>query len=204
MTTHPDRGFTLIELLAVLVIIGIMLAGVLPAANSIVRGHNLTAALDTVEGQLSLARQTAIANNRPVEMRFYQYASAGAAGTANTFQALQAFIVNDSVFTPAERVQALPGTMIMDSGQKLSSVLSPVSPATAMAGSVSLPNIGTKYTYMTVRFNPDGSTNLPMTGGPWFLTLHDGIKGDQLTTPPADFVTIVIDPVGGSLTYFRP
>jgi hypothetical protein len=67
-----------------------------------------------------------------------------------------------------------------------------------------LPRAGASYRYVALRFQPDGSTDLLPTGGSWFLTVHDEIAGDALAQPPADFSTIEIDPLNGSLKFFRP
>ena len=72
------------------------------------------------------------------------------------------------------------------------------------SGTDPLPRVGANYRYVALRFHPDGSTDLLPTAGPWFLTLHDEVQGDGLAQPPANFSTIEMDPVNGSLKFFRP
>jgi hypothetical protein len=58
-----------------------------------------------------------------------------------------------------------------------------------------------------MHFTASGATDLLPTGGPsgsWFLTLHAETKGDGLSIPPPNFVTIQVDPVSGTLEFFRP
>ena len=74
------------------------------------------------------------------------------------------------------------------------------------------------YDYVFFRFMPDGTTSLSPTGtgtpatagGKWFITLHhiaDKTAANILAssqTPPASFVTWMIDPVAGSSKLLRP
>jgi uncharacterized protein (TIGR02596 family) len=191
-------------------IIVMVIAFVAPAASSIGRGTKLTQASQIVGSQLSLARQTAISRNRQIEVRFYKLADPETPGqTANDkstwkFQAMQSFdVVSAKQAIPLQKVQSLPGGSVVDSGPKLSSILDPAK-RTQRDYSDPLPKAGTNYVYYSVRFRPDGSTDLPVTGGPWFLTMHNLKDGDAMTTPPPNFITIEIDPVNGAVKFFRP
>ena len=204
MMKRTSFGFTLVEMIAVMAVIIVALALVTPAVSTILVGNKLTQASDNLQSQLTLARETAIAQNRQVEVRFYQYVDPSSPGTSSTYNALQAFSVNGSVYTALEKVQALPTKIIIDSGTTLSSLWSSSTALNSSAtGQTGVPGVRA-YSYMAVRFRPDGSTNLPPTGGPWFLTLHDALKGDKMATPPPNFITLEIDPVSGELTVFRP
>ena len=208
MIRFPRKGFSLIELLAVMAIIVILLAFVAPAALSIVKGNKMTQASEVVGGQLTLARQTALTRNKPVEVRFYQYADSEVPGESITdpstwhFRAIQAFeVVKTGIVTPLHEVRQLPSGIILDSGSNLSSLLHSPSPA---KGRDPIPRVGLDYRYSTIRFRPDGSVAKSTTSEGWFMTLHSLVDGDQLTSPPANLVTFEIDVFNGALKTFRP
>ena len=117
----PRRGaFTLVELIAVMAIIVILVGIVVPPVVSSLGGSQLTQATQQVMGQLASARQTALSKNRPVEIRLYKYIDSGAA-TAQ-YRAYQTFVFNeDGTYTPADRVQKLPPSIIINSTSSLTS-----------------------------------------------------------------------------------
>jgi uncharacterized protein (TIGR02596 family) len=200
----PTNGFTLIELLAVLAVMGIVAAFAIPSLVGALKGNHLSQSEQYVEGVLELARRTAITKNHAVEVRLYRYPGTGAFSSHNSFRALQAFeMPTTASFVAAEKIQPLPEGMILDSNAALSSVLDS-SKRTISTGINSIPVAGTSYTYMTIHYFPDGSTDLSPTGGPWFMTLHDETKGDGLSTPPSNFITVGIDSINGTVTYYRP
>jgi hypothetical protein len=82
-------------------------------------------------------------------------------------------------------------------------------------------NIGYNYQYVTFRFQPDGSTNLPArsvsdSNGCWFVTLRNindsnpTVSGTALVTQTGggtravNFFTLLVDPVTGATKQFRP
>ena len=214
---RPDKSgitaFTLVELLVVVSIMAIVLVYVVPAANNILGGTSITRATQIVEDQLNLARQSAISLNRPVEVRFYQYHDPETSGTDYCFRALQAWeVVKANSFVPLGKVQALPTGVIMDKGTSsatttLSSLFYPNGNVNGPPGPAPLPRVGTQYSYVAIHFTAGAATDLLPTGGPsgsWFLTLHAENSGDGLLTPPPNFVTIQVDPVSGTLDFFRP
>ena len=56
---------------------------------------------------------------------------------------------------------------------------------------------------MAMRFLPNGSTDLVPTAN-WYLTVHSGLSGDPMASPPPNFVTIQVDPVSGIVVFYRP
>ena len=220
MTPHRSlraRAFTLVEMLAVIAVI-IVLAGLLaPAASTILRGNQLTQASDMMVAGLTLARQTAISNNCPVEIRFYQYGDPSYPGeqanaaSSGKYRAFQMFRIDDSgTATAAGKVIQLPTSILIDADSTTFSTLLG-SPQSNPATGLSIPRAGVYYNYCSFRFRPDGSTNLSPTAPPlyWSLTLHnlvdkntpDPVTGPQ---PPSNYATIQVDPVSGTVTSYRP
>jgi uncharacterized protein (TIGR02596 family) len=83
--------------------------------------------------------------------------------------------------------------------------------------------VGLNYDYVAFRFLPDGSTNLPplgandedsstkrpSNGGLWYLTIHSiaewpKLKKDGNLKPPANYFTLMVDPLTGTSKTFRP
>ena len=216
-----DAGFTLVEMLAVLGIIALLLVLVIPSVSSVLESSQVGQAAQLVSADLGLARQVALSRNHCVEVRFYQYASPGASGetvgtpSTGKYRALQLFDAQTTTGTPAplDRVQTLPGTMIVDSGSTLSTLIgmaaaNSVNAPTLTNGStlnVSIPAAGLQYNAACFQFRPDGSTNLPVSSNvQWFLTLHSLHYGDTQASPPANFFTLQTNASNGHLSFFRP
>ena len=227
--SSPSQAFTLVEMLAVMTIVIILLAFIVPPAASILKGNELTQGSQNVSNQLGLARQQALTQNHPVEVRFYQYAdpnvSSESVGNTATwkYRAIQSFVISErGVPTPLGKVERLPTTVIIDSGPTLSSLIGSAvtsgsgngtTTSGGTAGPVittapqtySIPAAGTNYNAAAFRFYPDGSTNLSVGGvTAWFFTMHHFQYGDPLPTPPPNFVTVQIDSSNGNLREFRP
>lgn len=202
---HPiDSGFSLLEMLVVILIISIIAAFAVPVVTGVNRSSQLARGTQIVSDQLAIARQTAITRNRQVEVRFFQFADPEQPGSRNCFRGLQTLeVVNARTVSPLDKVQPLPTNVIIDASAALSSLLDPAQNA-AVPGTDPLPRVGTNYQYVSLRFRPDGSTNLLPTKGPWFLTLHEEIHGDGLARPPANFATLEIDPINGGVKFYRP
>ena len=217
-------GFSLLELLAVLAVLTILAVLAGPSISSALNGSSLTQASSNVVQLLTFARQSALAQNQSVEVRFYQYADptfpGETAGTASSgkYRALQAFAISDAAAaTPIGKMERLPLGIIIDSGATLSSIIGSSSaktgtstsppPWTTTAPQLALPGIGTAYNCIVVRFRPDGSiTFYPSSSTPsnWCLTLHSFKYGDALAATPANFATIQVDPIAGKISTFRP
>ena len=222
-------AFTLVEMLVVMGVIVALLALVVPATNTMLRGNDLTQSGQEVSNTLGVARQLALTQNHPFEVRLYQFADTSKSGevindaSSWKYRALQVFSVSEAgVATPIDKVHRLANGAIIDSGMNLSTLIGNAVPSsgTAVSGPLltnapqtfSLPEIGTNYNSVAFRFFPDGSTNLPITTtnssgaavNAWFLTVHQLIYGDNPGTVPANFLTIQIDPSNGNIREFRP
>ena len=204
MKRSTCSAFSLVEMMVVILIISIIAAFAVPVVTGINRSSQLARGTQILADQLTLARQTAISRNRQVEVRFYQFADPETPGSRTSFRALQTLeVINARAVSPLDRVQTLPTSVIFDSAATLSSLFDSAKKP-AVRGADPLPRVGTNYQYVSLRFRPDGSTDLLPTQGPWFVTVHEEIHGDGLAKPPANFVTVEIDPINGGLKFFRP
>jgi uncharacterized protein (TIGR02596 family) len=123
---------------------------------------------------------------------------------------------------PLDKVQMLPQGVIMNPTQVYSTLLwNPNSPVVNVSSSAAAQNpslvelprgVGFNYNYVSFRFMPDGSTNLAQVPGaaappPWFITLHNATDRayvkDQTQTP-YNYFCLQIDPVTGSMKFYRP
>jgi uncharacterized protein (TIGR02596 family) len=224
-------AFSLVELLIVVAIIGIIAGFGVPAVTGVLRGSALTQAASQLTDNLGLARQHAITKNRVIEVRFYRFGDPEQPGekpadpSTGNFRAFQYFEVNESgVIVPVGKYQRLPDTMVMNPGEKLSTLLAE-DPRRLVKSSDPLFNksvnpelprgVGQKYDYVWFHFNPDGSTDLPplgtkgknSDGGRWYITVHsiaDLARTDNNNKPPPDFFTWMVEPVSGTSKTFRP
>lgn len=197
-----SAGFSLLELLAVIAVFGIIASFTMPAVSSVMRASDLRTGSQILSEQLGLARQMAIAKNRSVEVRIYQYAVPPETGEGK-FRAIQTFEILDSgVAQPLGRVCRLPSSILIDSGSTLSSIIT--TPSSGADVGYSLPEVGKSYQCVKFRFLPDGSTDLSTANSSWFLTLHHASEGDSLSQAPADYSTVQIDPANGRTRIYHP
>lgn len=70
--TRKPAAFSLIEILVVLALVSILMALIVPAFSSLLRNGDVTRGGQILTDQANLARQTASARNRVVELRFVQ------------------------------------------------------------------------------------------------------------------------------------
>jgi len=214
MKRDRAHGFSLVELLVVLTIIVVLSALMIPSISSVMRGSALTQGAQKVFAEISLAHQTALAQDRQVEVRFYRVAKAGLPGeTAGSpatgkYRGMQSFTYDSAGnATALDKVQWLPDTVIMDSNSALSTLLAAgqvKSTWSAADPQVPLPGFGTAYTACAFDFQPDGATTLNPIGQQWFVTLHTLYLGDNLGALPTNFEMYQIDPLNGHVQSYRP
>jgi uncharacterized protein (TIGR02596 family) len=192
-------AFTLVELLAVVSIIAILAVLVIPAFGALTAASRITNSALLVAGQLDLARQTALAENRLVEVRVYAMPKDPDIVEWRAMQILGA----DGA--PLDRLQLLPEGTVMDPDPAFSTLLSPANNNT---GTVKIPAHGTCQ-YKAMRFAANGSTSLPASGAApnndeWFLSIRNSTDPPEGGRPAKNFATVIIDPVTGRVRIFRP
>src|SRR5204862_329387 len=109
----------------------------------------------------------ALTRNRSVEVRFYSFIDPEQPGeTTPYFRALQYFeIAEGGIPNPVGKVARFPDTVIMNSDTTLSSLFGNLAPSKPGSNDPDLPRgVKNKYTYVSFRFQPDGSTSLSQTG----------------------------------------
>ena len=209
---EPDiRAFTLIELLVVMGIIALVMSFAIPAMTGIMSGSQLTQATDLVVGQLKYASQTALSQNRPVDVRFYLYSDPNIPGSTKAIRAIQLWQTDASGLsrTAVNKVQHFPGTIIISPDTTLTTL-----PATGTSTSLpskevvpSLPQTAPNGPYIVYSFQyrPDGSTNLSSaSGNTWCVTVVNENTPGAAGVPPKNFATIQIEPVTGAVRLYRP
>ncbi len=194
---RADQGFSLVELLAVVAIMAIMLTLAGMSFNRIGEATSLTTASDLVSADLALAVQDAHARNRPVEFRIYPEATPAAV----------AIVVPGSAggnTTYPFRISFLPQNVTMETATDFSSLLRSsggVSTGTEPS-SAPAPIRGNKY--FGFKIGADGRTSLAVADEPWTLTFRNRNAKPVNDRPAENFITLLVDPLTGSVRTFQP
>lgn len=198
-------GFTLIEVLVVVSISTILLTLAANVAQDVVVANQITSAGETVMDELRLARHTAIAKDRVVEVRLYRPNVPNSFGEDQGVTALQAFIFDEDNATakPLREARRLPEAIHISEDSSLSTLISDSRLKNDWkTGDEQIPlaDAGTDYSAFRIRFLPDGSTDLD-TQQQWFLTMYPRSVKES---PPPNYVTVQIKPARGTIRSYRP
>lgn len=220
------KAFTLIETLVVVSIIVLILALTGPSLLGTMQASRLSSAGDTVLGLLAEAQQTAMAQNVPVEVRFFKYQTP--TSTYEAYHSLQAFkVVNDpqagvgqvrELLVPIGTLTRLPDSIVIPFDNTLAPLLNGQGFPDVRTDSSNTYSGVQSAKYNAVRFMTDGTCRKlmenPKTGvaavsyptlQTSFITLSPEI-GQQVTEAnlPKNFYCIQVDPFTGKMRTYRP
>ena len=210
--TYQIQAFSLLELLAVISVIILISAIAVPAFNGMSEGVHLDSGAQLIRTQLNLARQTAMLRNYPVEVRFYLLGTESRPNQLE-FRAIQLWKVLSEEATvsnnqgsatekhlPIDRKHYLPGQAVIGGNQNGAEFSPSLTGASIHSGTES--DSGQSIPYHSFRFRSNGSTDLD-AGSDQFLTLW--LERDAVASvPPANFASVVIDPINGRTRILRP
>lgn len=223
ISLRTNSGFSLIEMLVVIGIVGLLLAFAAPNLFSLIGANSLSGEGTLIRNQLTLAQQNAVSKSADVEVRFFKLADKDAGRTDQAFRAFQLFQYNQrGAMVPISnffRIKA-PVTVheklstILDAGGQVSTQDKKFGFDSPREGSCEAPTglDGTPQDtpYVSFRFRPDGSTDLPYksTSGAdkdtWYLTLVQGEGAVNQGGTPDNYLCLQINPYNGQVSEFRP
>jgi uncharacterized protein (TIGR02596 family) len=206
------KGFSLVELLLVLAMVSILMMIVVGPTRRTWEGQEVKASALKLAHDLALASQTATRLNTTVEVRFYQFNDIGISSNEAQFRAYQliervplagATGTNGSVHTfprPIFEVQRFEGNTVMSSRTKYSSLAG----GRTTQRQPTDPELGIgNYTYASVEFRPDGTTDLEPPGRePWTISLGPLRWIENPLVTPKDIQCIGIDWATGAVRIF--
>jgi uncharacterized protein (TIGR02596 family) len=210
----PRHAFSLVELIIVIAIILILIALITPAVVPLLRASSINQSAAMLMDELNLAHQTALTQNRDVEVRFYQVASKSDPNDVQ-FRAFRSFLPNAQNAAAAQAlsgVRYLPEPVIISSDAHYSTLLDygglAGQRAGLMKGQETLPGNTNPSPYISFLFRSTGGTNLTPVDPPdgrWFLTLYLGnAPKNSVTGIPDNYFTALVEPVTGRIRTFRP
>jgi uncharacterized protein (TIGR02596 family) len=185
-------GFTLLEILLAMTVALLLLYVAMAGFSRVLDSGAIDGGAQAVSDCLTEARQDAVTQNMPVEVRLYAVAAGNGYGT------LQLHWHNADGTTPAISLPViLPTTAVIDATAAHSSLVTNT-PAPA-------PDPGdSRLTAQTrcFHFLPNGSTDLATTSQ-WTLTVRAASQSDP-NHFPSNWACVALDPVTGRAQVYRP
>lgn len=209
------RGFSLVEMLIVLTVLGILFAVAAPNLFSLMQASTLSSEGSLIRNKLTHAQQMALSKNSDVEVRFFKLADPNAAELKEQFRGFRFYQFNDSGrLEPISNFFRIKPPVVIS--EQFSTLLKPGSNTDSTGreygfvapseGYEEIPvgNEVQQADYVSFRFRPDGSTDLPGRTGnddTWYLTL---VQGTDQTGFPTNYYVVQVDPFNGRVSVFRP
>jgi len=217
------RAFTLVEVLVVIALIAMLLFLTVPGLKDVMKGTKLTTAADQIIGDLNLARQTAIKESIPVEVRFYKFFDP--AQKEQRFGAYQCFKLAQDLNKPSdysteripkavfEKVKMIPqGVVLVESPQ-----WSPLVTDESMKKDDNRERVkglvpgerDTEAEYRSFIISPAGETSLDHTGAKqWYFTMVTEAEFQKAPDPtalrPKNFIMLQVDPYTANVRRYQP
>ncbi len=182
-----ERAFSLIEILVVVALVVILSVLTIPALTSTQSALEITRAAQGLSDSLNLARQTALARNRTVTLRFFRNV-----GETN-FNAYQIALIQDDGAEEPRRLTRLPQGVVLSGNAAHSAGFS-------ITGNTNLQS-GQQVDYSELRFRRDGSADLG-SADDWFVSIVR--EKDAKEDVPVNFVAVLVEPSSGTTRIFRP
>lgn len=187
------QAFTLVELLVVIAIVSLLLAITGLGIGSSISSMQLGAAANELNATLNHAALLARKENRPVQVRFYKFATSDfpdAQFRSYQLAALNGISAsNEPIVELLSEMHQLPSGVILAPNAEYNTLaLLPEKTQTATD-----PVIGTNYSYTSYEIRPNGLTSLPKNP-PAVITL---LLENQMTSSnslPANYRSILINP----------
>ncbi len=208
--SREKQGFSLIEMLIVLSVVGLLFAMSAPQFFTLMQSTSLTTEGAFLRNKLTQAQQIALSKNADVEVRFFKFKDEAQVETVEQFRGIQFYTYNQrGEAEPISQFFKLKAPIVVSSDNKMSTVLRPTSDDfySPRRGRSEIPIEGVRREaeFVSFRFRPDGSTDLPGKAGSdtWHLTLVKETDGSNGSVPD-NFYTVQIDPFNGRLLEFRP
>lgn len=206
LSLHRRRGMTLIEMMVVLVIVAGLLALMVGPLAGVMEANRLTESGQSLAFRISMARQMALTDNHPVEMRFYIHDDDNG---AHGVHATQLFALDDET---DNGTRPLEGAVALATGIYIpETALSPLfggggngAAPPAIPADVE-PFKSMEAQYRKVVFYPNGATSITQPLRQAYVTLcSTRADASDPETPPLNYFTIQIDPINGTSKTYRP
>ena len=191
-----SRAFTLVELLVVMAIVAMLLALVGNTFRSSMKTQTLSAMATRLGNDLSYAAQWAAKENRPIEVRFYQFEDKLNPGTT-TIKGYQLLSTDPATGkkVPIHEISKLEGAVIISSNPLFTTISNTGNGGIKPYSATLDPDLGLgDYKYFGFSIRPDGSTTLGKNAT-WSVTMvNDPPKGTTSSLPATDYRSVVINP----------